>query len=73
MKTMNVVIILLIVLALFITGYIFIKKFSPASSTENQPIKYSFPVSRDVPKPKSPSSPTYDLPSANLPESTPEQ
>jgi len=71
MKTMNVVIIVSIILALFVTGFIFIKKFFPSNQESEEPFQYSFPESRDVPKAKTETAPVYDLPSANLPE--PEQ
>ena len=65
---MNVVIIVLIIFALFVTGYILIKNAFPASEIQEESIKYSFPISKDAPKPKADQAPVYDLPSATLPE-----
>ena len=71
MKNMNVVIIVLIILALFVTGYIFIKNSFPEAPAQ-EGVKYSFPISKDAPKPKTQQAPVYDLPSATPPEPEPE-
>jgi hypothetical protein len=69
MKNKKIIMIVAVLVMFFIIGYFLLNENSTKTPVEYG--KYSFPVSKDIPKAKAKVAPTYDLPSTSLPE--PEQ